>query len=206
MQTKLSRLMIAMQDLTTSVANTVEEVCPSPCGANSQDDTTSSSPELYPDTSCLNLSLPDATSSDSANCFLEHSEDANKTDHIHESDLNEDIVGNVNAVTWANPGPAKSLSMPQQIPDIWTFEYQMGTERYLNALSPIRTTQSASAEPWTETNSPFSDHIDILQLLVRQKIERSHPITQQCPEACVRDPKNKSIQTSLTDSAYTNRS
>ncbi|KAK5994847.1 hypothetical protein PT974_03233 [Cladobotryum mycophilum] len=63
-------------------------------------------------------------------------------------------------------------SFPQQIPNIWTFEYQMGTEPYNDALLRSQLHSLMLGKQWTATNSPFSDHIQVLRSLLQSKLKR----------------------------------
>jgi threonine aldolase len=62
-------------------------------------------------------------------------------------------------------------SLAQQIPSIWSFEYQMGHDPYIAALAKSEESSLALGKAWTESNSPFSDHIHVLQRLMKSKIE-----------------------------------
>ena len=67
--------------------------------------------------------------------------------------------------------------LDHQIPDIWSFEYQMGPQRYLDAVSsspPLK-------EAW-QSNSPFSDHIDMLQSLLKMKLDKPNLLAQTAPD------------------------
>lgn len=61
---------------------------------------------------------------------------------------------------------AESLGGPQ-LSNIWTYEYHMGPEPYGDALDAVQSSSLASGNSWAESNSPFSDHIDVLQRLVK---------------------------------------
>lgn len=63
-------------------------------------------------------------------------------------------------------------SLAKQIPSIWSFEYQMGLDPYTAALTSSEKSSLVLGKLWTESNSPFSDHISVLQRLMKGKIER----------------------------------
>lgn len=63
-----------------------------------------------------------------------------------------------------NPGP-----LYQQIPNIWSFEYQMGLEPYMDAMAASHDASSMLGKEWIHSNSPFSDHIHVLQCLLKDK-------------------------------------
>ncbi|KAJ4264259.1 hypothetical protein NW762_005453 [Fusarium torreyae] len=65
---------------------------------------------------------------------------------------------------------AVASSLTWQIPNIWNFDYQMGPQAYSDAISRSRDANSMRSKPWLETNSPFSDHIDVLQQLLKSKM------------------------------------
>jgi hypothetical protein len=62
-------------------------------------------------------------------------------------------------------------SLAQQIPSIWTFEYQMGPGPYADCLAGSADSSVVLGRAWTESNSPFSDHIHVLQGLMRSKLD-----------------------------------
>ena len=62
-------------------------------------------------------------------------------------------------------------SLPQQIPSIWTFEYQMGPQPYIDAFAASQHSSVMLGQDWTHSNSPFSDHIQVLQHLLKNKLE-----------------------------------
>lgn len=63
-----------------------------------------------------------------------------------------------------------SLSQ-HQIPGTWSFSYQMGTKPYATAKDQCEDLKIARRRNWPETNSPFSDHIRVLQTLLKNKID-----------------------------------
>jgi methyl-accepting chemotaxis protein len=70
-------------------------------------------------------------------------------------------------------------SLAQQIPSIWSFEYQMGLDPYTAALSSSEESSMTLGKAWTESNSPFSDHIHVLQRLMKSKIEHKMKLPGQ---------------------------
>jgi hypothetical protein len=61
-------------------------------------------------------------------------------------------------------------SLAQQIPSIWNFEYQMGPGPYTNCLAANEESSVLLGRAWTESNSPFSDHIHVLQSLMKARL------------------------------------
>lgn len=57
----------------------------------------------------------------------------------------------------------------QQIPNIWTFEYQTGAQPYLNAINATQESSIVLGKDFIHSNSPFSDHIQVLQCLLKDK-------------------------------------
>ncbi|KDN67285.1 hypothetical protein CSUB01_01485 [Colletotrichum sublineola] len=60
-----------------------------------------------------------------------------------------------------------------QIPNIWSFEYQTGIEPYLTAMAATQESSTLLRKNWTLSNSPFSDHILLLQRLLKNKLRAS---------------------------------
>ncbi|KPM44222.1 hypothetical protein AK830_g2394 [Neonectria ditissima] len=60
-------------------------------------------------------------------------------------------------------------TMYQQIPNIWSFEYQTGLEPYMDAIAASHLSSMMLGKEWIHSNSPFSDHIHILQCLLKDK-------------------------------------
>ncbi|EXF77898.1 hypothetical protein CFIO01_04152 [Colletotrichum fioriniae PJ7] len=57
-----------------------------------------------------------------------------------------------------------------QIPNIWSFEYQTGIEPYLTAMAASQESSMALRKDLPISNSPFSDHIKLLQHLLKSKL------------------------------------
>ncbi|KAH8424577.1 uncharacterized protein LDX57_002324 [Aspergillus melleus] len=68
-------------------------------------------------------------------------------------------------------------NLAQQIPSLWSFEYQMGPDSYANALTRSQDSSIALGRGWTDSNSPFSDHIQVLQRLMNQKMRYMMPLS-----------------------------
>ncbi|KAK2040413.1 hypothetical protein LZ31DRAFT_604152 [Colletotrichum somersetense] len=60
-----------------------------------------------------------------------------------------------------------------QIPNVWSFEYQTGIEPYLTAMAATQESSTLLRKNWTLSNSPFSDHIQLLQRLLKNKLRAS---------------------------------
>ena len=57
-----------------------------------------------------------------------------------------------------------------QIPNIWTHEYQMGIDPYLTAINASAESSMVLGKDYAFTNSPFSDHIQLLQKMLKNKL------------------------------------
>ncbi|KAF5529823.1 hypothetical protein FNAPI_13750 [Fusarium napiforme] len=57
-----------------------------------------------------------------------------------------------------------------QIPNIWSHEYQMGMQPYLTAISATAESSLVLGKDYSFTNSPFSDHIQLLQRMLKNKL------------------------------------
>ncbi|CCF45289.1 hypothetical protein CH063_14420 [Colletotrichum higginsianum] len=60
-----------------------------------------------------------------------------------------------------------------QIPNIWSFEYQTGIEPYMTAMAATQESSTMLRKDWALSNSPFSDHIQLLQRLLKDKLRAS---------------------------------
>ncbi|KAF4999898.1 hypothetical protein FGRMN_2136 [Fusarium graminum] len=57
-----------------------------------------------------------------------------------------------------------------RIPNIWSHEYQMGMQPYLSAISATAESSLVLGKDYSFTNSPFSDHIQLLQRMLKNKL------------------------------------
>ncbi|EXK29779.1 hypothetical protein FOXG_11708 [Fusarium oxysporum f. sp. lycopersici 4287] len=57
-----------------------------------------------------------------------------------------------------------------QIPNIWSHEYQMGMQPYLTAINATAESSMVLGKDYSFTNSPFSDHIQLLQRMLKNKL------------------------------------
>ncbi|PNP73728.1 hypothetical protein FNYG_12918 [Fusarium nygamai] len=57
-----------------------------------------------------------------------------------------------------------------QIPNIWSHEYQMGMQPYLTAINATTESSLVLGKDYSFTNSPFSDHIQLLQRMLKNKL------------------------------------
>ncbi|KAM0344924.1 hypothetical protein ACHAPU_007058 [Fusarium lateritium] len=57
-----------------------------------------------------------------------------------------------------------------RIPNIWSHEYQMGMQPYLSAINATAESSLVLGKDYSFTNSPFSDHIQLLQRMLKNKL------------------------------------
>ncbi|KAK1967028.1 hypothetical protein LY78DRAFT_23798 [Colletotrichum sublineola] len=171
-QTKMSRLLATLQGLSDSVSKTLDDTAAikegermsaddsgkSSTGPSSQDyqqnKHTPLPPEPYApmdlepfDTSMLSFDPP----------LILPSMTGQNEDH-----LSSELVN----VAGTSP-------LYPQIPNIWSFEYQTGIEPYLTAMAATQESSTLLRKNWTLSNSPFSDHILLLQRLLKNKLRAS---------------------------------
>ncbi|KAE8136790.1 hypothetical protein BDV38DRAFT_271883 [Aspergillus pseudotamarii] len=73
-------------------------------------------------------------------------------------------------------------SLGHELPNIWSFEYQMGLQPYANAFSCSQQFSVTLGKDWIESNSPFSDHIQVLQQLLKSKLDFIRPLFEPSPQ------------------------
>lgn len=64
-----------------------------------------------------------------------------------------------------------SCGMTQQVPNIWSFEYQMGPQVYHDALVSSQDLGFLRRQIWVDSNSSFSDHINFIQQEIQRRTE-----------------------------------
>ena len=181
-QTKLARLVATMQTLTGTVTDALEY--PSHGVASNIDHeepepAPGPEPEIEPEAkqacnNSMDLDLGVVSKLDSA----DYSVDALDNDNVvsTKSFDNRDIETGGIMVDLSSPATKLAASfdnLAQQIPSIWSFEYQIGLDPYTNAMATSENSTAAIRRGWNESNSPFSDHINVLQRLMKGKIERT---------------------------------
>ncbi|RSL70000.1 hypothetical protein CEP54_002069 [Fusarium duplospermum] len=70
-----------------------------------------------------------------------------------------------------DPNLSKSPLQPQRMPNIWNFNYQMGSQSYVDAIEYCASSRPTSGLRWVDSNSPISDHIQILKRLLLTKLK-----------------------------------
>ncbi|KAI9170582.1 hypothetical protein HJFPF1_00050 [Paramyrothecium foliicola] len=162
-QTKLSKLLASMQLLSNSVSETLDNTSDSKDEAWKEATTGSPhheqehSQQPASEMSTLNLEpfdLPLINFSSSGP--QRHAQPSAKAGGFATSEL-------LNS-TGTNP-------IYPQIPNIWSFEYQMGMQPYISATNATEESSLILGRDWTFSNSPFSDHILLLQRLLKNKLD-----------------------------------
>jgi len=167
----MSRLLASVQGLSDSVAKTLDDTKDT-SGQPDQDGRDTgrngdSTLDLDPfDASILDFNAP-FVSDASQPQMLTTSSAAPTT-----NGLTSELVN----VTGTNP-------FYSQIPNIWTHEYQMGIDPYLTAINASAESSLVLGKDYAFTNSPFSDHIQLLQKMLKNKLntigfvpEGHHPV------------------------------
>ncbi|KAF9771219.1 hypothetical protein IL306_011137 [Fusarium sp. DS 682] len=169
-QTKMSRMMASFQLLSDSVAKTLDDTA---SGGERDDEREGNGQldgkaqeydeQLVSESSLQSLDLDsfDPSILDFDAPFSSSSISAPTTDNslTTENGLSSELI-NV-----AGTSPFYS-----QIPNIWTHEYQMGMQPYLTAINATAESSMVLGKDYTFTNSPFSDHIQLLQRMLKNKL------------------------------------
>ncbi|KAG5820947.1 hypothetical protein H9Q74_008555 [Fusarium xylarioides] len=165
-QTKMSRMMASVQLLSDSVAKTLDDTT-SGEGDERQSDVESERHERVSgkngndkqiveesalqsidldafDPSILDFDAPFSSSSVTASA---------------DNDISSELIN----VSGTSP-------FYSQIPNIWSHEYQMGMQPYLTAINATAESSLVLGKDYSFTNSPFSDHIQLLQRMLKNKL------------------------------------
>ncbi|KAJ5232341.1 hypothetical protein N7468_005297 [Penicillium chermesinum] len=179
-QTKLARLVATMQSLTGTVTDALKYSSNGDTEPIDQE-TASAEPEPGPEPQTKKNSKPSADFS-LEDAFTLDTDDFTSI-HGLENTLvptkpfpTEDTETAEVAIGLSSPASklaANFDSLAQQIPSIWSFEYQMGIDPYASALAGTEESSAVIGRGWHESNSPFSDHINVLQGIMKSKIERT---------------------------------
>ncbi|KAF7557131.1 hypothetical protein G7Z17_g880 [Cylindrodendrum hubeiense] len=160
-QSKLGRLLATVQLLTDSVATTLD-------GTDADEAKDSGSEAAIP-------TKPEFQRRNKARGKRPRSED-HKLPLLDITDITESVETSVlsfrpsvtpdaiDSTVISDPG-----TLYQQIPNIWSFEYQMGLDPYMDAITASHHSSMMLGKEWIHSNSPFSDHIHVLQCLLKDK-------------------------------------
>ncbi|RGP61661.1 bzip transcription [Fusarium longipes] len=160
-QAKMSKLLATVQLLSDSVTKTLDDTKNGNKGSEESDDgELTLGQEKNQNASSSSMNTLDVNSFDpSILDFDVPFVSANITDQEVTSSLSSEVIN----VAGTNP-------FYSQIPNIWSHEYQMGMEPYLTAINATAETSMALGKDYAFTNSPFSDHIQLLQNMLKSKL------------------------------------
>ncbi|WQF80643.1 Putative basic-leucine zipper domain-containing protein [Colletotrichum destructivum] len=194
-QAKMARLMATLQGLNDSVSQTLDDTAAGGrdggCSyrANDDDDAGRSSAEPSPSrrpehergngphTSLLSASAAAAASSSSSSSYAPMELEAFDASLLEfdpslpmpsVTEPLEDDLSSSELINVAGTSPLYA-----QIPNIWSFEYQTGIEPYMTAMAATQESSTMLRKDWALSNSPFSDHIQLLQRLLKDKLRAS---------------------------------
>lgn len=101
--------------------------------------------------------------------------DVNSTIEIPSSNpvqARSNLIRNVmDSVGPIDPNLSKPPLQLQRIPNIWNFNYQMGSQSYIDAIESCASSRPTSGLRWIDSNSPISVHIQILKRLLLTKLK-----------------------------------
>ncbi|KAH7010484.1 hypothetical protein EDB80DRAFT_714937 [Ilyonectria destructans] len=170
-QNKMSRLLATVQSMSESVSKTLDEA------ASMSKENEKGSPE--PQESCFET--PESFLSPS--CWLTADEtfapeplDSGASAHKSPAPMTVSLQ-DIELHTGPNLSIVEAGPLYEQIPKIWDFGYQMGPQSYMNAISSSEKSMAILGKRWAPSNSPFSDHINVLQLFLKDKLNRTGLIT-----------------------------
>ncbi|KND90510.1 hypothetical protein TOPH_04827 [Tolypocladium ophioglossoides CBS 100239] len=160
---------------------------------SSETATPQNSVELTPSTAAATASetirwlVPESIASCSlGKSFLHHGPSNTPWVEIHATAdlIADEITGLPAAVSLDSLGvyPMQSPLQFQQIPDIWTSEYQMGSRAYVDALVANQQSGFNNGQEWIQSNSAFSDHILVLKQLLLNKLDQLGPAKRRSYE------------------------
>lgn len=185
-QSKLSRLIATMQSLSGSISGVLGE--PTEDGSKTRDEGIMPVEHPRPSVTQDDLSGLDLSGSEVIRAPSTHAHSQRALDFMAAVACTPEECLQAANIFFPKP-TSDSLILPDnfddfsslspQIPKIWNFEYQMGLQPYASALNGSQQTSMMLGKHWTETNSPFSDHIGVLRQLMRAKIEQIRSLTRQ---------------------------
>lgn len=174
-QAKLARLVVTMQTLSGAVSKALDD---SDFGESSLD-----SKKLIDDygSSSCRTDQPTSREPDTSSFLnIESINDAFQDTLSHREASQMAVISTPLSEKGVGANIEASFnSLAQQIPSIWSFEYQMGLDPFTAAIASSEESSLALGKTWTESNSPFSDHIHVLQRLMKSKIEHKMKLPGQ---------------------------
>ncbi|KAH7240827.1 major facilitator superfamily domain-containing protein [Fusarium redolens] len=159
-QTKMSRMMASVQLLSDSVAKTLDDTAGGERERERSEQVngkTGNDEQIVEKASLQSIDLEafDPSILDFDAPFSSSNVTAPSTDNGLTSEL----------INVAGTSPFYS-----QIPNIWSHEYQMGMQPYLTAINATAESSMVLGKDYSFTNSPFSDHIQLLQRMLKNKL------------------------------------
>lgn len=171
-QTKMSRLLASVQGLSDSVAKTLDDTKDGHDNSGQSDQRRGGRNGEAE----LDLESFDASILDFDAPFVSDASQPQMLTTSSSAPTTNNLTSELVNVTGTNP-------FYSQIPNIWTHEYQMGIDPYLTAINASAESSMVLGKDYAFTNSPFSDHIQLLQKMLKNKLntlgfvpEGHHPV------------------------------
>lgn len=95
--------------------------------------------------------------------------------------LIRDVIDDIGQIVPSSKSPLQL----QRVPNIWSFDYQMGNQSYVGAITACPSSGPTIGLRWVESNSPISDHIQILKRLLLGKIKQPNLFDNRSCESWV---------------------
>ncbi|KAI5460580.1 pyridoxal phosphate-dependent transferase [Mariannaea sp. PMI_226] len=168
-QAKLSRLLASIQLMSDDVLKTLD-------GDNTNQEAVESDDQAISSTQSSRDENDSSNGNGKVNANVNGGGDSNSdvnrvktAPSVTSMDLSMAAVTPYQPATPRETGTMADGLICQQIPNIWTFQYQMGLEPYMNAMAATQQSNITLGREWGQSNSPFSDHIQVLQRLLKDK-------------------------------------
>ncbi|KAF4337153.1 hypothetical protein FBEOM_9003 [Fusarium beomiforme] len=172
-QTKMSRMMASFQLLSDSVAKTLDDTA-SAAERDAERDSerersgkvngkTGGDEQLVSESSFQSLDL------DSFGLSMMDFDAAFSSSNVNAPTTDSNLTTD-NSLTSELINVAGTSPFYSQIPNIWSHEYQMGMQPYLTAINATTASSMVLGKDYSFTNSPFSDHIKLLQRMLKNKL------------------------------------
>ncbi|KAJ4127004.1 hypothetical protein NW768_008625 [Fusarium equiseti] len=175
-QTKMSRLLASVQGLSDSVAKTLDDTKDGNTSGQPDHDDKDNGRNGESELGALDVDSFDASILDFDAPFVSEASQPQMLTTSSAPATTNGLSSELVNVTGTNP-------FYSQIPNIWTHEYQMGIDPYLTAINASAESSMVLGKDYAFTNSPFSDHIQLLQKMLKNKLntlgfvpEGHHPV------------------------------
>ncbi|KAJ0158424.1 hypothetical protein CTA2_11605 [Colletotrichum tanaceti] len=173
-QAKMARLMVALRGLSDSVSQTLDDTAASAAGGGigPRPSSLSASATAAAASSSSSSSSSATTTTTTSYAPMElEAFDASLLEFdpsLPMPSVTEPLGHDVSSSELINVAGISPLYA--QIPNIWSFEYQTGIEPYVTAMAATQESSTMLRKDWAPSNSPFSDHIQLLQRLLKDKL------------------------------------